>query len=218
MSLQATANDAMIAAYAPSVHPAHGTSLHQFSGYTGTVTVQFAAPQLGHEGTSFNGDLSYQGLWIAPFEARPASSLTGMIGYIRQAFGLNIKQLAEVMQVSRVTIYDWMRQDDLSVLRGGARMRLNHLRMLAQQWSKLGGVPGEFLEEQIPAESASLIAILSREKLPKPPKLTQLHQRLLAAQNRAERSQAYGKQRSKAIAKGAAKILANPQEFGLEMD
>jgi len=222
MNLQATPNDARLAAYAPFVDRQCGTSLVRISGVAYAVTVQVGAincesTELCH-GTGFNPEMGWIALHLRTTKWQAPATLSEIIREIRQAFGLNIKQLADVMRVSRVTIYDWLRQDDLSVLRDGARRRLTHVQMLAVVWALLPSIPGAYLDEPFDEAGETLGALLIAETLPTTLLLPKFHQMLLQIKNIEQRNAASQAQLSESIGKGAAKILANPEEYGLETD
>lgn len=222
MSLQATLNDANLAAYAPFVDRHGGTSLVRFVGSANMVTVQIHPVEIqAHEmqlGTGFHPFLSLVGRQMRARRNRPSATLRERVQEIRNAFGLNIKQLADVMQVTRVTIYDWIRQDNMSILREGARKRLNDMYILASVWGQLPAIPGLYLDEPIDSGATTLSSLLKRDELLRPLRMQAIHQMLLQANSIKERHTAYKAQQIESIEKGAAEILANPQDYGLETD
>jgi excisionase family DNA binding protein len=222
MNLQATPTDARLAAYAPFVGRQGGTSLVRIGGAAYAVTVQLGPSTCGSielsHGTGFNPELGWIALRMRTTKWHAPATLSEKIREIRQAFGLNIKQLADVMRVTRVTIYDWLRQDELSVLRDGARRRLTQVQTLAAVWAQLPSIPGEYLDEPLDEAGNTLGALLNGETLPTPLQLPKFHQKLLQIKNVEQRNAASQAQLSESIRKGAAKILANPHEYGLETD
>lgn len=222
MNLQATPTDARLAAYAPFIDRQGGTSLVRISGAANGVTLQLGSNSCGSvescHGTGFNPEMGWIALQQRTTQWHAPATLSEKIQEIRQAFGLNIKQLAEVMQVTRVTIYDWLRQDSLSVLRDGARRRLTHVQTLAAVWAQLPSIPGAYLEEQFDEAGTTLGALLNASTLPTPLQLPMIHQRLLQIKGIEQRNAASQARLSESIGKGAAKILANPHEYGLESD
>jgi len=222
MNLQATPNDARLAAYAPFVDRQGGTSLLRISGVSNAVTVQLGHSNCGsnelRHGTGFNPETGWISMQLRTTQWQTPATLGEKISEIRQAFGLNIKQLADVMRVTRVTIYDWLRQDNLSVLRDGARKRLAQMQMLAAVWVRLPSIPGAYLDEPFDDSGETLGARLKAETLPTPMQLPKYHQMLLQVKSIEQRNTASQAQLSDSIGKGVAKILANPQEFGLESD
>lgn len=222
MNLQATATDARLAAYAPFADRQSGTSLVRISGVAYAVTVQLGPSNFGSigscHGTGFNPEMGWIALKSRTTQLQAPATLSEKIREIRRAFGLNIKQLADVMRVTRVTIYDWLRQDNLAVLRNGARRRLTHMQMLATMWAQFPPIPGSYLDEPLDEDGETLGALLNAETLPTPQQLPKFHQMLLQIKSIEQRNAASQAQLSESIGKGAANILANPQEYGLETD
>lgn len=77
-------------------------------------------------------------------------TLKDKINNIRSVFGLSVTQMAEVMNVERVTVYDWLRKDSMDSVRGGSRERLNSLNDLSTTWGKYSALGGKFLYETLP--------------------------------------------------------------------
>jgi len=70
----------------------------------------------------------------------------GALGYIKNTFSLNVSELAEVLDVSRPTIYAWV---DGSHADEAHRDRLSALKELAQEWETLCREPiGTLLRER----------------------------------------------------------------------
>lgn len=87
-------------------------------------------------------------------------SLQGMIQAIRGAFGLSVTQLAIVMKVERVTVYDWMRKDSMDMLRPISRERMKVLSEVAKVWNQYPPLFGKFLYEPLP-DGKCVIDLLS---------------------------------------------------------
>jgi hypothetical protein len=71
----------------------------------------------------------------------PARILT----VVRESFGLNIKQAAQVFKVERPTIYLWASQEDFTRVRPQNRERMRALYALARQWQHRGRLPNSAL-------------------------------------------------------------------------
>lgn len=82
--------------------------------------------------------------------AANALSLKDKITNIRSVFGLSITQMAEVMRVERITVYDWIRRDSMDSVRGNSRERINAINELATTWGKFPALGGKFLFETLP--------------------------------------------------------------------
>jgi hypothetical protein len=191
-------------------------------GSTRLVTVQMhpvdAQDLETRKGTGFNPLTSWIGPQMRSRNSQPGATVREKIQEIRHAFGLNIKQFSEVMQVTRVTIYDWLRQDNMSILREAARKRLNQVHVLATVWTRLQPIPGLYLDESIEGGAASLFSQLKGDELPTPQGITNIHHLLLQACSIEKRPEAYVARRSESLAQGVKKILGDPQDYGLEMD
>lgn len=77
-------------------------------------------------------------------------SVNDKLNTIRSVFGLSISQLAQVMRVERVTIYDWLRKNAMDSLRGTSRARLSELCAIATTWASFTPLSGKFLQEPLP--------------------------------------------------------------------
>ena len=71
----------------------------------------------------------------APDAVPAAQSLAERVSAIKAAFGLTISQLAQVLQVQRQTIYDWMDEDHPPHVQGHKRERLAAIQRWAIQWN-----------------------------------------------------------------------------------
>lgn len=63
-------------------------------------------------------------------------SLAERVSAIKAAFGMTISQLAQVLQVQRQTIYDWMDEDNPPQVQGKKGERLAAIQRLAVQWNQ----------------------------------------------------------------------------------
>lgn len=87
----------------------------------------------------------------------------GALGYIKNTFSLNVSELAEVLDVSRPTVYAWAEGSNADETN---RQRLAALKELAQEWESLCSEPlGTLLREQ--SESgARILDLLKAPELP----------------------------------------------------
>ena len=76
-------------------------------------------------------------------------SLSDILRSIRSIFGLTVTQIASVMLVQRVTIYDWMDSNSMDKMRPLSRERLKTLHGIAATWASKAPLYGKFLYEQI---------------------------------------------------------------------
>ena len=90
---------------------------------------------------------------LPPVVLSPASVLDG----VRTAFGLNIKETAEVFGVTRQTAYQWMKLTDMEQVRAHEnRDRLKQLYGAAQAWQKLPRLKGRWLYALLPTNNTVL--------------------------------------------------------------
>jgi len=75
-------------------------------------------------------------------------SLSDILRSIRSTFGLTVTQIASVMLVERVTIYDWMDSNSMDKMRPHSRERLKTLHGIAVTWASKAPLYGKFLYEQ----------------------------------------------------------------------
>jgi hypothetical protein len=79
---------------------------------------------------------------IEPGSSQPEGKTTSdSLLEIKSAFGLGIKQLAEILLVTRQIVYRWLDTDNPMGLQSRNRERLNAMYALAQTWLRLSGKP-----------------------------------------------------------------------------
>ena len=101
-------------------------------------------------------------------EATPtptAQSLTERVSEIKAAFGLTISQLAQVLQVQRQTIYDWMDEESPRQLQEQKRDRLAAIQRLAIQWNALCQWPAGKGVATYSVDGDTLLDLLSADVL-----------------------------------------------------
>lgn len=142
----------------------------QLAGGSGSISIGLSSHAVAYEknaamyaAESFRkhtgGALQYQYLVLdhAPLlidsaqkTASNVLSLKDKISNIRSVFGLSVTQMAEVMGVERVTVYDWMRKNTMDSVRGNSRERINAINDLATTWGQFPALGGKFLFETLP--------------------------------------------------------------------
>lgn len=88
-------------------------------------------------------------------------SVKDKLNTIRATFGLSVLQLAQVMRVERVTIYDWLRKNAIDSSSGTSRARLTELCTIATTWASFTPLSGKFLQEPLPNGSCLLDVLIS---------------------------------------------------------
>ena len=84
---------------------------------------------------------------------------------VKNILGLTILDLAQILKVSRRTVYDWMDTEEIS-LRGTNQNRLDQLYEISEQWQTEGlGPLGSYLYKSTEKGKPSLFVLLKREKL-----------------------------------------------------
>lgn len=97
--------------------------------------------------------------------APAAQSLAERVSAIKAAFGLTISQLAQVLQVQRQTIYDWMDEDNPPQVQGKKGERLTAMQRLAVQWNRLCQWPAGKGMATYTVEGDTLLDLLSADVL-----------------------------------------------------
>lgn len=87
------------------------------------------------------------------FEAEPvARSPALVLDRVREVFGLNISETAEVFYITRQTAYQWMKFTDMEQVRSHEnRDRLKQLYGAAQAWRNFPPLKGRWLHALLPA-------------------------------------------------------------------
>jgi hypothetical protein len=110
-----------------------------------------------------------------------------MLSFVRNTFGLNVKQAAGVFNVERPTIYLWANQQDFDRVRPQKRIRMKALYRLAQDCNARGRLPNNALEAVL-ENSPSLLELLSAAELDVPAILS-CHAKLEAMTGKLEEQQ-----------------------------
>ena len=98
--------------------------------------------------------------YVAPVPS-PVLTPAEMLEAIRSAFMLNDSNAAEVLRVTRPTIYQWGALTDVAQIRAREdRERLQTLTRLAQAWRARGSLTGRWLVQPLP-EGPTVLDLLS---------------------------------------------------------
>lgn len=130
---------------------------------------------------------------------------------VRSTFALNISEAALVFNVSRPTIYQWTRLDEISQVRSRLdRDRMKMLYRISKSWAERGPLHGDWLAEALPG-GQTVLDLLCAKQLDEAA-LMLAHDTLLAKQGGRR-----GAEHKKALAsvealKGAFAGLAAMQE------
>lgn len=94
------------------------------------------------------------------FEAAlPAVALSpaSVLDRVRTVFGMNISETAEVFDITRQTVYQWMKLTDMELVRAhGKRDRIKQLYGAAQAWRNHPPLKGRWLHALLPAGNTLL--------------------------------------------------------------
>ncbi len=137
-----------------------------------------------------------------------AVSRTEMLAAIQNAFALNVTQLAEILNVTRVTVYQW-RKEDAAPLKEESRARLQQIYGLATFWRSLAAVPGAQLHEYIAGMNTTLEATLKQSDVDRD-QLGKIHAALLRAESSQVRRQRAVQAQREALAKLKANLVDTP--------
>lgn len=131
-----------------------------------------------------NSAISSGAFYSASFEVSPETGVTRWLGdllsaseetlcplttpevpaalaAIREAFSLNVAQMAQIFGVSRQAVYDWREGKPVKLEN---RQRIATIRALAHRWNDLHPKPvGRIVAEQI--DGVSLLSLLSAEQV-----------------------------------------------------
>ncbi len=98
--------------------------------------------------------------------APAVQSLAERVSTIKAAFGMTISQLAQVLQVQRQTIYDWIDEDNPPQVQGKKGERLAAIQRQAVQWNQLCQWPaGKGMATYTTVEGDTLLDLLSADVL-----------------------------------------------------
>lgn len=183
-----------------------------------TVAICFEEPWQ-YRGTSINAAIPLPfKLAIDNHQAEPSlTSPAKMVEELREAFGLNVTQLAQVLHIERITVYAWMRTELLEKLNQSNRNRLWSLHKLALQWHEYAPLSGKYLVEPIPGQDTTLLEMLCQED-PSPYEFARAYELLAKATTPSTRVQQHQTERRSALKKGIENLRKNANKFGMNLD
>jgi hypothetical protein len=88
-----------------------------------------------------------------------------MLNTIREAFGLNITQLAQALGIERITVYAWLKTESLAKLHDSNRSRLNALHRVAKLWQSFEPLAGSYLLEKLSTTQMTVLEMLCQEMI-----------------------------------------------------
>jgi transcriptional regulator with XRE-family HTH domain len=91
-------------------------------------------------------------------------SLQEQVASIRSAFSLQMKELAQALDVERPTVYSWL--NDRNTPHAANRDRLHALYRVAQQWNELSHDPLGKAIHEADTHGVSIFSLLTQEPLP----------------------------------------------------
>lgn len=102
----------------------------------------------------------------ALYEAPYIKSIKNHIDAMRRVMGLNMFEIASIMNVSRQSIYDWT--EGTSKLRRQHQRKLDTLSNICSAWSQMNlGRLGSYLNKKIDDEKVSLLQLLQEKEINK---------------------------------------------------
>jgi hypothetical protein len=87
------------------------------------------------------GTLSESNAGPAVVQTTPAARRVDRLVAIQAAFGLPMRTLAKVLQISPPQLYKWFDTSDSTQLRGESEARLSAVEQLARKWGRLTASP-----------------------------------------------------------------------------
>ena len=171
-----------------------------------------------YHGTGF--DLSKVHVYVLDhnwIQAPQVTSVVEMISFIRSAFSLNITQLASALQITRVTVYDWLKLEGASGLKEESRRRLNNVYQIAKFWRSMQPISGNYLQEFIEPLGKTIEEILQETNLDTNQFFIANSALLKSATNEQRQQRDLKKQRA-SLAKAGEFIEANAASLGVLID
>lgn len=139
-----------------------------------------------------------------------------MVEKLREAFGFNVTQLAQVLHIERITVYAWLRADRMEKLNPSNRNRLWRLYQLAKQWSSYAPLAGKYLVELIPGRNTTLLQMLCAPQLDAG-EFAQAYELLARAISPTVRTQRHRAEQHEAVKKGIENLRKNVGKFGMDL-
>jgi len=140
-----------------------------------------------------------------------------MVEELREVFGLNVTQLAQVLHIERITVYAWLRTERMEKLNQSNRNRLWRLYQVAKQWGSYAPLAGKYLVEPIPGRNTTLLQILCAPQLD-PGEFAQVYELLARAISPAARIQQHRAEQRVVLKQGIDNLRKNANKFGMDLD
>lgn len=187
------------------------------------VAIGGACYGIANSGTGVSNDVAAQRRMLSevrhthllPAPSAKFSSPAQAVEYVRTTFDLNVKQLADILKIERVTVYDWLRKNAWEKLHPARQKRLLDVASIAAQWAKRPQIPPGYLLEPLDPSGETLLKLLSRDHLPTAEILiayTQLLQNKSLEQRVSDFSAARGQQTRVALSTALSKV----KDMGIE--
>lgn len=183
-----------------------------------TVVICFEKPAQ-YRGTSVNAAIPLP-FTLGSDSYQPEPSLrtpAKMVEELREAFGLNVTQLAQILHIERITVYAWLRTELLEKLNQSNRNRLWSLHKLAQQWREYAPLGGKYLVEPVPEQDTTIFQMLCQDDL-NPYEFARAYELLAKAIAPSARVRQQQVERRAALKAGIENLRKNSTKFGMNLD
>lgn len=183
-----------------------------------TVVICFEKPTQ-YRGTSINAAIPLPfKLGSDSHQSEPSLTTPAkMVEELREAFGLNVTQLAQILHIERITVYAWLRTELLEKLNQSNRNRLWSLYKLAQQRRGYAPLSGKYLVEPIPGQDTTIFQMLCQDEL-NPYEFARVYELLAKAIAPSKRVQQQQAERRAALKTGIENLRKNSNKFGMNLD
>src|SRR5262249_55613688 len=146
----------------------------EFALYVSNIYIEDIYVSFGTGATFTKQDIESKLDWVDTFqryskEIKPTILLptNQQIERLKEILGLNMSEIALIMNVSRPAIYSWI--DDGKKLRTDHQKRLNEFMEICSFWEKINVARlGGYFRKVVNKKEQSLLDLLSKEKLNKP--------------------------------------------------
>ncbi len=188
---------------------------------TAIVTVRIDLKDGGERvGTSINAaiPLPLRALGIHADDSVEGSGLVApaaMVETLRQAFGLNITQLAQVLRIERVTVYAWLRTQESGKLNPSNRRRLWILYRIAQRWCTYAQLPGKYLLECLQNTHTTVFEMLCADDL-RSEEFHVAYEQLALAMGHQDRIRKHRIEQQQVLRRGLEQLRNSSQTKGLD--
>jgi hypothetical protein len=139
-----------------------------------------------------------------------------MVEALREAFGLNVTQLAQILRIERITVYAWLRTDRMEKLNPSNRSRLWRLYQIARQWRSYAPLGGKYLVEPIPGLDTTLFEMLCAAQLD-PGEFSEAYEFLAKATSPTARAHRHRAEQRAALKKGLKNLHKNAGKLGMDL-